>query len=333
MSMKTVELFGQQVLDTSELSEAGFREFRSNKIGGSDAPTICGENEWKSSYNLYLEKQGEIEVEVTAAMEDGHIYEPRLLDEWEKRNPSLTLRRHLCLVHPDRPYMIANLDGLGINGSIQRVVESKKAGDRSIKMYGLPGGEMIPKSHYIQVQYYMGIVYRMWGTDVPTDLIVKDPKLRVDQSPMYRIELDLDFFAALEAYAEEFHERLVKRIPPDVDGSKETEEYLRRQYLKDVGTSKEADSETTQIILVYRDTKARREKLEAEEQRFKNKLIEYLGANSFLTVEGVPQVSFKATKDGQTTDWKGICEAIGVDPDVVNQYTQVKHGSRRFLLM
>ncbi len=50
--------------------------FRENKIGGSMAPTIMGENPYSSPYRLWQEMTGRKEVFISPAMRRGTEFEP-----------------------------------------------------------------------------------------------------------------------------------------------------------------------------------------------------------------------------------------------------------------
>ena len=97
-------------------------EWRSNGIGASDAPTIMGENPWKSSTQLISEKLGTVrKFEGNAAMARGTALEP----EARKRYEEISKIRvaPACLQSTKHAWQRASVDGLAVNRST--VVEIK----------------------------------------------------------------------------------------------------------------------------------------------------------------------------------------------------------------
>jgi len=96
--------------------------WRSNGIGGSDAPAIMGENPWKNATQLLLEKLGTGHKQVTnAAMARGTALEPEARKHYE--TVSNIRVAPACLQSTAHEWQRASVDGLAANGSV--VVEIK----------------------------------------------------------------------------------------------------------------------------------------------------------------------------------------------------------------
>lgn len=134
---------------------AAQREARKQYIGASDVPTIFGYNRFKSAYDLWLEKTGQLtgEEETSEAAEMGTDMEPVIAAGTERR---LGCR----IVKPTGTYiaengiMIANLD---------RQVEKAIRGKPPVELkatcvpdgWGEPGSDQVPDAVLFQVQTQM----------------------------------------------------------------------------------------------------------------------------------------------------------------------------------
>uniref|UniRef100_UPI00193103D1 YqaJ viral recombinase family protein n=1 Tax=Caenibacillus caldisaponilyticus TaxID=1674942 RepID=UPI00193103D1 len=71
---------------TKEMSHDEWLRERRKGIGGSDAAAILGLNKWKSPIQVYMEKIGEIESDVSSeAAYWGHVLEDVVAREFSKR--------------------------------------------------------------------------------------------------------------------------------------------------------------------------------------------------------------------------------------------------------
>ncbi len=105
-----------------EQGAAEWLEWRDSGIGGSDAPTIMGENPWKSASSLLAEKLGEVEpFSGNAATRRGTRLEPEARELYEQiKNTSV---EPICLQSTKYLWMLASLDGMSSDRSA--VVEIK----------------------------------------------------------------------------------------------------------------------------------------------------------------------------------------------------------------
>jgi len=121
-------------------------EFRKNKLGASDAPTILGENPWKSPYKLWREKLGLDENSfVNTAMQRGID-----LEEEARNFLSRMLGvefEPLCLQSDEYPWMIASLDCISKDRKI--IAE--------IKIPSSPKEIKIPSFYKGQLQHQMKV--------------------------------------------------------------------------------------------------------------------------------------------------------------------------------
>lgn len=126
-------------------------EWRSNGIGASDAPTIMGENPWKSSVQLLAEKLGTVEKFAgNAAMARGSALEP----EARRRYEALCGIRvaPVCLQSNKHEWQRASLDGLSADANT--VVEIK-CGDSVYKKTA--STRQVPRYYVGQLQHILAV--------------------------------------------------------------------------------------------------------------------------------------------------------------------------------
>jgi len=126
-------------------------EWRSQGIGASDAPTIMGENPWKTAAYLLQEKCGETNTDFkNRAMERGIELEPEARKSYETKvgirvNPA-------CLQSAKHEWQRASVDGLAANGSA--VVEIK-CGESVYRKAST--SRTVPDYYYGQLQHILAV--------------------------------------------------------------------------------------------------------------------------------------------------------------------------------
>ena len=92
-----------------EMSHQEWLEDRQKGIGGSDVGTILGLNKWKSPYQLWLEKTGQVVLEETASEPAywGNILEEVVAKEFQERTGKKVRRRNQVFEHPLHPFLRA----------------------------------------------------------------------------------------------------------------------------------------------------------------------------------------------------------------------------------
>ena len=106
---------------TLDQGTEAWHHWRSQGLGASDAPTILGENPWKSRGELLHEKTHDVRTPTNAAMARGVALEPEARRAYEERIGKPF--RPVCLQSTTRGWLLASIDGLADDHS--RVVEIK----------------------------------------------------------------------------------------------------------------------------------------------------------------------------------------------------------------
>lgn len=126
-------------------------EWRRGGIGGSDVPAIMGESEYKTAYQLWLEKTGrKAPEESNWAMQRGTDAEPKIRAMYELQTGMDAPAD--CVEHAEHSYLRVSLDGYLPHESL-------------LTEYKYPGAEKheqarknkVPETYYGQVQYQLAV--------------------------------------------------------------------------------------------------------------------------------------------------------------------------------
>lgn len=176
---KKLEIFYRTDTTSHEAWAAQRMELGRTKVGASEAAAVLGLPEaYDSPFSLFMKKTGDIEpddLRDNAAVQFGITAEPvikkALTAYLQKKmrasgrlalNEQLIVRKHnACLIDPENPGMICNLDGLIYLGDGKKSVLEVKttnvwlANDESL--FGKTGTEQVPPTFYAQGQHAMSV--------------------------------------------------------------------------------------------------------------------------------------------------------------------------------
>lgn len=128
---------------------------RSKGIGGSDAGTVMGVNEYKSAFTLWAEKTGQLDApyQSSEAIRLGHDLEDYVAKRFCEAEGKRVKRSSFCFESKERPYMRANVDRLVIGENA--VLECKTANMMKGTAYRK---DEIPATYYYQCLHYMAVL-------------------------------------------------------------------------------------------------------------------------------------------------------------------------------
>ncbi|EGO8273418.1 endonuclease, partial [Enterococcus faecalis] len=100
------------IQSTLSMSHQEWLEDRRKGIGGSDVATILGLNQYKSAYQLWLEKTGQVELKDTESEPAywGNVLEEVVAKEFQERTGKKVRRRNQVFEHSLHPFLRANID-------------------------------------------------------------------------------------------------------------------------------------------------------------------------------------------------------------------------------
>ena len=207
---------------TKNLSTEEWLKIRTLGIGGSDAGIIAGCNPYRSIFELWQEKRGEIPVkeEESEVIHFGKVLEDVVRKEFIQRTGLMVRRKNSILRSKEYPFMIADLDGVvsEFDGTYS-IFEAKTAIE--FKNNDWKNGE-IPKAYQLQVQHYLAVT---GFQKAYIAVLVGGNKFYWTE--IYRDEQLIKMLVSMESH---FWHCVKTGEEPDVDASKATSLYLGAKY-------------------------------------------------------------------------------------------------------
>jgi len=291
-------------------------EERRKGIGGSDVAAIMGLSPWKTAYQIYQDKRGEVkDWEGSAIMDWGRRMEPAIRQWYSDQTGRSVRLPDKIMYHKDYPFMLASLDGFTDD---DRVVEIKTA--RYSKDWGEPGTNQIPDSYMCQVQQYMAVT----GFDV-CDVVVS---IGGGSPELYEVFADKNLQELIIEACKEFWQRVVDGNPPPLVSYADAVQRYGKSGAVGIVLAPDA------AIVHVNDLRAVREEikdLEAKEEDLKGKLIITLGdtGDTLVDLTGNLLATYKISRGRITVDTKALQEK---EPLIYAKFLKVGEPSRRFLL-
>ncbi|WP_179377843.1 YqaJ viral recombinase family protein [Rhodococcus sp. ACS1] len=198
---------------------------RAKGIGGSEISAIVGLNEYESRFSCYYRKLEKLRpVAESDPMKWGTLLEPIIFAEFME---SYVVPRGLHMTtgdtfhHKDRPWQIANPDGLiWNNGELIDLLEIKTAG-RDDK-WGPRGTDLIPIAYRCQMAWYMDVMG------------IESGLLRVliggNDARTYRITPTREDIEYLRSEGEQFMHDLENHVEPNLDDHTATYNAIKEMH-------------------------------------------------------------------------------------------------------
>ncbi len=205
-------------------------EARKTGIGGSDVAVILGLSPYKTPYELFLEKTGQIESEnfdQNDAVNFGNIIEDTVGEFYSHKTGFKLRNKFQTIRHKKYDWLVANIDKK-IEGK-KKGLEIKNVGFHASHAWGKSGTDEVAEYYFPQPMHYMLVLdYPEW--DVAAYFGGAD--LRI-----YNLERDKEFDELIIDSTHDFwHNNVLKQTPPEIDYSHDsTEAVLNRFYKKSDG--------------------------------------------------------------------------------------------------
>lgn len=274
-------------MTSPELTRESWLAERMTGLGASDAAAVLGQSPWKSPFQLWAEKTGNVEpddLSKNEAVEFGIRLEPTIAKAFADRTGrAVEMWPQFQIVRdPERRWMTCTPDAWQVDmsrgeGLVQiKTTSAFNAGDWVDE----------PPLHYlIQCQHELAVTGHEWGTLV---VLIGGQRLRY-----FDFERNDKFIAALIPRLEDFWQRVVDRMPPDVDGSLATAKILAKLHPNDSGETVmlplDAAGWTEQIAIAKQQIKD----AEAVATNFENQLKAAMG-----------DATYGLLPDGSRWSWK-----------------------------
>lgn len=209
------------LVKTAGMTREDWLRWRTHGIGGSDASVIAGKNKYRSIYQLWLEKTGQVQLQ---EFENdytyfGNVLEPIVKQEFMRRTGLKVRAKKAMLQSEDYPFMLADLDGVVYENGEMCIFEAKTASIYKQEIWE----QGVPVEYIYQVQHYMAvtgarkayIAALVGGNHFYHHCVYRDEKLIAEL-----IRMEQKFWM----------ENVLKGIEPVIDGSEATTEFLNVTY-------------------------------------------------------------------------------------------------------
>lgn len=225
-------------LSTLTMTHSQWLEDRRKGIGGSDVATILGLNKWKSPFQLWLDKTGQIDIEFSESEPAywGNVLEEVVAKEFRERTGKRVRRRNQVFVHDQYPFLRANIDRdvVGENA----ILECKTANAYLAKDWE---GDEIPLAYICQVQHYMNVLNRDYAYIA---VLIGGQKFI-----WKKIERDQELIDIITKKLVDFWTINVEQmIEPQIDGSQATTDYIK-SVTNDLGDNEVTLSDDIDVLI------------------------------------------------------------------------------------
>lgn len=265
-------------IHTAKLSNEEWLEIRTRGLGGSDIGSMLGFNPFKSSYQLWLEKTGQIEPEDISdkvVIQIGNELEDLVARMFTQETGLRVQKDNHTHFHKDYPFLLANIDRKIIGQ--KALLECKTTGAHNRKQWI---DDEVPASYLLQVQHYLNVL----EYDKAYIAVI----IGNNEFVWKEIERDQELIDIYTEKAKEFWEvNVQKNQPPEIDGSNSTRDSINQLYADEY--DKEVPMNKLMINTVKELTELNQQikQLQEAKSEKENQLKEFAGTNnaSVLTSE------------------------------------------------
>lgn len=275
---------------------AAWLTLRRSYIGGSDVAALAGLSPWGTPMSVWVDKTDDTPIvdDLTDNQRWGLLLEPALVQAFTEDTGLHVVDQQHVVRHPDHPHHGATLDG--------RVVDSPNSldplGTVQIKTTGDPEWDEIPDYYQVQVQW------EMWCSGAPRAWLAVLHMGRARRFRIHEIERDDAAIGHLVRIVDRFwHDHVLTRTPPPVDGADTTSDAIRRawpDHTPDTSVEIPAD-----IAAAYLAAKETADTAAGELARITQQIQVAMGDAETATVDGAPVFTWK-TQTSRRIDGKAL---------------------------
>lgn len=308
-----------------------FLAARKAGIGGSDIAAILGLSQWKTPYEVWLDKRGEREDdgEQSEPAYWGTVLEDVVAKEYQKRSGNKVQRVNRMMQHPEAPFALANIDRAVVNPEISgtvrwkgdrlttdRLLECKTANGFMAKFWGDAGTDDVPDYYLTQCQWYCAIT---GAAACDLAVLIGGQDFRT-----YTIARHDDLIADLLSEGKAFWRLVQSGIAPDP----QTIEDAARRWRRHVdGKVEIVGVNACSAARDLHDVKAQMKNLAEREKALKLVIMKEMGDAEAATHAGQKLCTWKY----QTAERVDVKALRAEHPDIADLYTKTSE-SRVFRL-
>ena len=318
----------RRLADTKNLSHQDWLAVRNTGIGGSDAAAACGLNPYMSMLELWLIKTGRQNPDLSDGLMEnaysplywGKELEPLIAKYYTAKTGNKVRRVNAVLQHPDpdKSFMLANLD-YAVNKSEVGVLEIKTTGEHGAKLWK----HGVPLYVTCQVQHQLAVTGKSLAH---VCVLICGHEARV-----YEIKRDELIINQLIQQERRFWEYVQQDVPPPADGSESAAKAITQLYSQSTADKTLDFSQNEDMNMLFGQLLAEKNLMEVHADNYEalKQRIQMHIQDAEKAVFSLGSVSWKKAKDSVSLDTKALLKD---QPELLNQYPQVRQGSRRFLV-
>lgn len=260
---------------TEDMPYAKWLDWRRKGIGGSDASVVCGINKYRSPVELWMDKTGRLSYdEAGEAAYWGTQLESLVRTEFTKRTGIEVCSVNRLLQSEEHPFMLANLDGECLHPNYGTCVfEAKTSSAYRVDEWN----NTIPDEYQLQIQHYLAVTGYM-GAYIAVLIGGNTFRWRF-------IERDEEMISMLIQLESNFWKHVQTNMPPPLDGSEASAQFLGKQFPNSVPLSSIKLPDSAADLMVQYDTASEQmERLTAQKKQAENLLKQMLGDNEAGTI-------------------------------------------------
>lgn len=267
------------------------REQRKLGIGGSDTPIILGLSNYKTPYQLYLEKKGILSTddqEMSQFQYWGNRLENVIRDEFSDRN-NVLIQTPDTLIHPFYDFMRANIDGYIVEWDA--VLEIKCSSQFMSHEWGEDGSDYIPMAYLVQVAHYCSVTN---AKEAHIAVLIGGHDYR-----QYKYVRDAELEKAIIQSASAFWESVQSDSPPPPVNQIDLKMmFPRHNSEKSINLSDDIQSHLKKL----NDVKKKMKELQGIEEESRFNIMQHMkDAECLVDETGRPLITWKANKKGSRT--------------------------------
>jgi putative phage-type endonuclease len=292
-------------------------QLRRTSIGGSDVATILGFNKYKSPYQLWLDKTGQIEIDASDPSEAaywGNVFEKTVAEEFMRRTGAKVRNDNHMYFHREYEFLSANVDRQVVGENA--ILECKTA---SMFLSDKWEGENIPDQYIFQVQHYLNVLDKAYAYIA---VLVGGQKFQ-----WKRIERDQELIDIIQERLIAFWEINVKQnVAPPIDGSQAVTDFLKERYANsEAGKEITLASSFDETISLLNEAKAAKKTVEETISLYENQIKLALGeADAEIGITPTNLIYWKPVITNRL-DTKTLQKE---QPDIYEQYLNASQSRR-----
>lgn len=302
-----------EVSDSLEKRRALWLEDRKTAITGTDVGKILGvaPPSYGGPMNVYLEKVGELPESPSTPWRDSGLRLERPILEWyaDQRGIPLVFHAPYTLVRQaSDPLVGVTLDALRTDVATPAPVDAKNIRVKD-EGWGEPDTDQMPTYYAAQLVWQM----RVTGADF-ADLAV----LFSGQDLLaYRLHRDPQLESDVFDRAMEFwNHHVLKRQPPEIDGSRDWGDYLKRRFRQATELVIPAEAEHHVTARELHEAEMAQDAATAKYDMLRNRLKNAIADNKGMT-GGKWRAIWSQEKDSLGVDWERLARNLNTTVELL----------------